>query len=207
MRFKNAEFRIYFAIWIVILLLGAYDIFDNFRFYGTDYFYTLSFYISILILVFMVLLFIGLVKGSTRLIVVAFGGIVTLEAVEYFPVFLNELRYLSHYGTFGYDSVEILFVVIYGIVYPATLLIYALTYIATSILFFFNRRERHLMVNITSGLGVAVLVSYLAITVLNFFIDRTSLDLLTIFFDMAFAVFFHIIYITLPRMMHNHNLY
>ena len=87
------------------------------------------------------------------------------------------------------------------------MVVYALTYIVCMVYYFFNKRFRHTLIPIVSGLGVVVLLAALGSTTIDLFFRETKPDLLDIFFDMASAVFFHIIYITLPRLMHEHNLY
>ena len=207
MRFKNSEFQIYFFIWIVVLLIGVRDIILNFVNAGLGYFLTLDFYTSVLLLACMIALFIGLIKGNTRVVVLAFGGIVTIEAVQFFPLFLSTAQLTANFGLRGYETIGLLYIILNGFVLPLSMVVYALTYIVCMVYYFFNKRFRHTLIPIVSGLGVVVLLAALGSTTIDLFFRETKPDLLDIFFDMASAVFFHIIYITLPRLMHEHNLY
>lgn len=207
MRFKNTEFQIYFFIWIVVLLIGVRDIILNFVNAGLGYFLTLDFYTSVLLLACMIALFIGLIKGNTRVVVLAFGGIVTIEAVQFFPLFLSTAQLTANFGLGGYETIGLLYIILNGFVLPLSMVVYALTYIVCMVYYFFNKRFRHTLIPIVSGLGVVVLLAALGSTTIDLFFRETKPDLLDIFFDMASAVFFHIIYITLPRLMHEHNLY
>ena len=207
MRFKNSEFQIYFFIWIVVLLIGVRDIILNFVNAGLGYFLTLDFYTSVLLLACMIALFIGLIKGNTRVVVLAFGGIVTIEAVQFFPLFLTTAQLTANFGLGGYETIGLLYIILNGFVLPLSMVVYALTYIVCMVYYFFNKRFRHTLIPIVSGLGVVVLLAALGSTTIDLFFRETKPDLLDIFFDMASAVFFHIIYITLPRLMHEHNLY
>ena len=207
MRFLNDENRVYFFIWIAILLLSVVDFARNFIYFGLDYFLTLDFYVTLLLIACMVFLFIGLMKNNIRIIVLAFGGVVTLEAVKLFPEFLAGMSIIVHGGLQGYDIKSILFIIVAMIFRPFSLMVYALTYIACMVYFFFNKRTRHTLIPVVSGLGVVVLLAAVGTTAIQFFFQEIKPGLLDIFLDLAFAVFFHIIYITLPRIMHGHNLY
>ena len=117
------------------------------------------------------------------------------------------MNYLVHGRLEGSDIKSILLVIIAMIFRPFSLVIYALTYIACMVYFFFNKRTRHTLIPAVSGLGVVVLLAAVGTTAIQFFFQEVKPGLLDIFLDLAFAVFFHIIYITLPRIMHGHNLY
>ena len=207
MRFLNDENRIYFFVWIAVLLLSVVDFARNFIYFGLDYFLTLHFYVTLLLIACMVFLFIGLLKNNIRIIVLAFGGIVTLEAVRFFPDFLGGMSIIVHTGLQGYDAKSILLIIVAMVFQPFSLVIYALTYIVCMVYFFFNKRTRHTLIPIVSGLGVVVLLAAVGTTAVEFFFEEVKPGILDIFLDLAFAVFFHIIYITLPKIMHGHNLY
>ena len=205
MRNRNPEFKIYIFIWIVVLLLSALEFYQGFRDFGFNYFLTLDFYANLLLLGCMILLFIGILKNDNRLIIIAFGGIVTIEAVKFFPVLLYGISTLI-YTRIG-DTLTAVTLLVEAIFRPFSLVAYALTYIACMILYFFNKRQRHALIQVVSALGVIVLLAEVATVVVNFFYVEPRPELIDIFFDLVFAVFFHLIYIFLPRLMHNHNLY
>lgn len=206
MRFRDPVFRIYLFIWVVVLLLSGVILFQGFRDFGVDYFLTFEFYKNLTYMVCLTLLFIALIKGIRWLIIVSFAVLITVETIDGVLCLKAAIDYLQ-WNMFNYlDTQGKLFYVVQGFVYPISIISYTLTYLVCMILYFMRKRIRHNLIPILSGLGVIVLLAYLGVVVTDIFYEEPRPDLISIFLDLAFAVFFHIIYVTLPRMMHGTNL-
>ena len=206
MRVRNQSFYIYLIIWAVVILAEAIDIGRGFYLHGTQMFLTLDFYLDIAFLGFMILLLVALIKSSTKLVLISFAGLITIETIRYFPIYLRGINAISRLNTNPLETMELLSVVVNAFIMPWCFIVYTLTYIFCMVLYFMNHRLRHKIITIVCSIGVVILVAELASISLSYMQSTEGFDFFDLFLDLVFAVFFHVIYIYLPRLMHNHNL-
>ena len=207
MRFRETQFKIYLLIWVIVLLEAVLGIVRNVMFYGNQYFLTLGFYLDIAMLGAMIFLLVALLKDNIRLIVIAFSLIVIIEAIRHFETLIDTIGYLGMLWSWDYTRGERLLILTRDFMLPLSVIIYALTYIVCMIFYFLNKRFRHTLVPIVSALGIVIIIAELA-SILFTYIAGTvpEFSFFDIFFDLVLAVFFHVIYVYIPRLMHNNNL-
>ena len=212
MRRRGPDFYLWIVLWIFILLQQGREIFNLVSGLGVNVFLSMEFYLCLLLLGCFIGLFISILLGKRTLVLVFFGGILLLECVYFVAIGQFGLLSIRNIISSDIPATHKLLFLFDGVLYPVGFVIYTITYIVTLILYFLNHRFRHTLINVLMVMGICIIVfelggiafDYLSYAGSGVEISFSPFD---IFFDMLKVVFFGIIFITVPKDMHEHYLY
>lgn len=207
MRQYSLGLKFILLLWIFILLRQGMDLVITVAATSPACFFSMNFYIDVVIFALMVTLFVFVLKGDKRMILVIFGIILALESIEIAPNLGGISILIPGNGGETLEPLNLAYYIGTMFAYPVVFIAYTITYIVCLVNYLLNKRIRHTLVPIVSYLGAAFVLVELVCVALSYMTGGIEFTFFEIFSDFIKIIFFGIILFTLPQDMHDHNLY
>ena len=207
MRQYSLGLKFILLLWVFILLRQGMDLVITIVGSSPACFFSMNFYIDVAIFALMITLFVFVLKGDKRMILVIFGIILALESIKIAPYLGGISILIPGNGGETLEPLNLAYYIGMMFAYPVVFIAYTITYIVCLVNYLLNKRIRHTLVPIVSYLGAAFVLVELVCVALSYMTVGIEFTFFEIFSDFIKIIFFGITLFTLPQDMHDHNLY
>lgn len=202
MRRTDTVFKLLMIIWVFILLREVVQFATYYINIGLSCFTMLSFYYSLTVIGVYIGIFVAILQGNIKLVLIMFGIFLVLNIRDDVTnLSRNSVSYLTHISS--YDLTTNLYFASSILISPIFYILYTVAYIISLVLYLIRSRTRHPFTNMTSKLGIGVLLANFLVEASSFMINMEGLNFLDIFLNLLVVVLFSYWYITVPNYMHD----
>lgn len=200
MRRNDVTFKLLILFWAFILFEEIFDFISYYFRYGLASFNNYNFYLDVAIIGVLIGIFVFSLKGNMKIIIILFGVLVTLFAIQNLPILLSDGIYLINHIN-GYEKTTLFALLSTSVLRPISLMFYSLFYIVSLALYLLKHKLLIKVADVTSLIGILVLISNVCVSIGMFLVGVEELNFFQIFFSLLSSVFFSMCYYYIPKYM------
>ena len=200
MRTRNTLSVLLLILWIGLLINNFMDLMEYLRQFGLEAFKLESFIFNLAFFIITIFMCIFLFTGRYKLFAIFFG-IYTIAEALYSGINASRVSVgIDFKSLIETGDYKVMLYIITGFYLDfLTMAAYAVTLVIAIIMCLIGNRARYKMSYVTMNIGYAIAIVR-ALTIIFWFMNRTDgFELMEIIFELLSAVFFSIIYISVPR--------